>query len=479
MYLLARFFDSTDIFYVPLCFIILFAVIRYKANRQKEKHVRRLYFQAFGFRIICVVIFTLITEYYFKGGDTGLYYQATMDLRAALKDNFDLLSDVITSLRLTSSNPLFPYFYYDNYADDLTYNYMSSPSNFFIPKLALLPAIAFNNSYVCINMLFSFFALGGAIRLFKFFYHYYPQYWREIAIATLFLPDVCYWCSGLLKDPVCFGAIGYILYGMLNIFVKKRKIFISLVWIFIASFLIFYIKVYILLVLALSILIWLFAEFNKLINDKTLRRVFAIMTFSLAVFLGYVMINYLTSQEAAQGYRLDKIMERSEDQRRNYAAITEERRGSHFEINTSNPVLLVLNGVSATFYRPFPWEIKSPIMLLSAAEALIFLYLTLYFVFKRGLGKFFGMPFTDPRIMMCFIFSFLFAIAVGSTTANFGALSRYKIPCMPFYFLMLMLLYKKANLPYPKWFNTLLIKITGKAPFKPKPLYPAKSPVPS
>lgn len=462
MYLLARFFHFTDVLYFPLCFIILFAVIRFKANRQKEKHIRALYYQAFAFRIICVIMFTLITEYYFKGGDTGLYYQATLDLRAALKDNFDFLPDIITTLKLSSSDPLFPYFYYDNYADDITYNYMSSPSNFFIPKLALLPAIIFNNSYICINLIFSFFAFGGAIRLFKTFYHYYPQYWREIAVATLFLPDVCYWCSGLLKDPICFGAIGYFTYGILNIFVKKKKIPVSLIWIVISGFLIFYIKVYILLVLALAIIIWQFAEFNKLIADKTLRRIFAVLSFTIAGLMGYLMINYLTSQEAAQGYRLDKIAERSEDQRRNYGLISEDQRGSYFEINTSNPVALVLNGVSATFYRPFPWEIKSPIMVLSAIEAFIFLFLTLYFIFKRGITKFFTLPFSDPRILMCFIFSFVFAVAVGSTTANFGALSRYKIPCMPFYFLMIMLLYRKSNLNYPKWFTTILVNVTGK-----------------
>jgi hypothetical protein len=59
---------------------------------------------------------------------------------------------------------------------------------------------------------------------------------------------------------------------------------------------------------------------------------------------------------------------------------------------------------------------------------------------------------------MCFIFAVIFAIAVGASTTNFGALSRYKIPCMPFYFILLMLLYGKAKLAYPKWFNSILKK---------------------
>ena len=52
--------------------------------------------------------------------------------------------------------------------------------------------------------------------------------------------------------------------------------------------------------------------------------------------------------------------------------------------------------------------------------------------------------------------SFVFAIAVGISSANFGALSRYKIPCMPFYLVMLMLLYQKTKLAYPRWFHKIL-----------------------
>ena len=38
-----------------------------------------------------------------------------------------------------------------------------------------------------------------------------------------------------------------------------------------------------------------------------------------------------------------------------------------------------------------------------------------------------------------------FAFAVGFTSFNFGALARYKIPCMPFYVIALFLLHYHAN----------------------------------
>jgi hypothetical protein len=456
MHFLVSFFSPKDLLIFPLCFVVLFLILRSRANSYKDSRMRTLYYRAFYFKLIGVFAFTLLTEFYFKGGDTALFYQATKDLRAAITDNPDNFWLAIKTQKLTYKSPLFDYFFYDGYTGDLTYNYMLSAANFFPPKLALIPSYLFGNSYLCINMVFGFFALGGAIRLFKTFLHFYPNLYRELALACLFLPGVVYWSSGLLKDPVTFGCVGYISYAFLNIFIKKEKIFLSLIWIIICGLLLFFIKVYILLVLVLSILVWQFAEFNKLIKNKTLRNIFAVMTLVISLGVSYLLLNYLTSFEVAQQYQLDKISGNAEYQRQMYADIAQSTSDSHFEVNTSNPFLLVINGISATFYRPFLWEINSPIALLSAIESLAFLLLTLNFIFKKGIKKFFSVPFSDPRLLMCFVFAFVFAVAVGSASANFGALSRYKIPCTPFYLMMILLMYNKTTLKYPRWFNKVL-----------------------
>jgi hypothetical protein len=204
-------------------------------------------------------------------------------------------------------------------------------------------------------------------------------------------------------------------------------------------------------------LIWLFAETNKLIADKTLRNVFSFLTLAVSFVIGFFLMNYFTSQEAAQNYKLETLMEKADYQRRVIQNLSETAPlGSNFSINTSNPLTLLPNSLVATFFRPFFWEVKSPVALFSAIESFILLFLTLFFFFKRGIRNFFRMAFADPRLLMCFVFSMIFAVAVGASTSNFGALSRYKIPCMPFYFIMLLVLYKKASLPYPKWFNKIL-----------------------
>lgn len=104
--------------------------------------------------------------------------------------------------------------------------------------------------------------------------------------------------------------------------------------------------------------------------------------------------------------------------------------------------------VVVTLFRPFPWEARKVIVALSALEALLFLYLTLRVLIKKG-TKFFSLL-KDPNLVFFLIFSLIFAFAVGISAYNFGTLSRYKIPCMPFYAAMLMImLYKKEeNAPF-------------------------------
>ncbi len=459
MLLALRFFSINDFLVVPLCLVVLYAIVRNRAERPKNAALKKIYYRGFYYKVFFVFAYTIVTEFVFKGGDTNLYYQAIKDLRAALSDDFGFIETIATSMSIDIDHPLAPYFYYDNYEHDFTFNYMRSASNFFPPRLGLVPSLLFLNSYLCISLCFGFFAYAGSIRIFKFFYHYYPAYKREIALAAIYIPSVCFWSAGLLKDPICFGAIGFILYGALNVFVRKVNIISSIFLIIICGLLIYIIKVYILLAFILAMTIWLFAETNKLIKDSTLRTIFSLLTFIFSITIAFLLLNYFTSQEAAQGFKLDTLLEKSEKQRQVFESIKVEG-GSGFNFNTSNPLLLVFGSITATFFRPFLWEVNTPIALFSALESLIFLLLTAFFFVKKGVLLYFKNIFSDPKLLMCFVFAIVFGVAVGASTTNFGALSRYKIPCMPFYFIMLLIVYKKTSLQYPKWFNVILKRFT-------------------
>ena len=105
--------------------------------------------------------------------------------------------------------------------------------------------------------------------------------------------------------------------------------------------------------------------------------------------------------------------------------------------------------VNVTLFRPYFWESKKIIVALSALEAILFLFLTLKILISVGPAKTWKTISNDPTIQFCLVFSIIFAFAVGISSYNFGSLSRYKIPCLPFYALGLILIYYK-NKPLNK-----------------------------
>src|SRR5690606_34806844 len=96
--------------------------------------------------------------------------------------------------------------------------------------------------------------------------------------------------------------------------------------------------------------------------------------------------------------------------------------------------------VNVTLFRPYLWEVNNMVMLLSALESLATLLLTLWIMFKVGLGNLFKYLISRPIISFCLLFAIAFSFAVGISTYNFGSLVRYKIPMFPFYLAGLFIL---------------------------------------
>lgn len=453
--LLGSLLTPPDYIYGPIFFILLLMVFTAMLRKYHDDYTRRVFMKAFYFKMACTLLFTLIVSFYYGGGDTEMYFHCAQDLRKAVADDGNSFWEIMQTKLISSDSKFANYFLYDG-SRYPTYEAMHSASNFWVPRLGLPIGLLCDMSYLVMSMVFSFFALGGSIRLYKFFLHYFPNYKREIALGTLFIPSLCFWSSGFLKDPLCYGSVGFLVYGLFNIFIRRRKIVSSLIWVLISVILLFDIKVYILLGLLPGVVLWLFTEINKAVENKTLRRILAVITFGGGVAIAFVLINYLSSDESVQMYRLDTFVETSQYNRDIYKSFSKTEQGAYFTIETQNPVLIVLYGMVATLFRPFPWEVSSGIVLLSVLESFFFLWLTVVLMYKRGVFTFFRNAIKHPVFILCLVFSLIFAAAVGSTATNFGSISRYKIPCLPFYLIMVLIMYHQAGLVYPNWLRKLL-----------------------
>ena len=79
--------------------------------------------------------------------------------------------------------------------------------------------------------------------------------------------------------------------------------------------------------------------------------------------------------------------------------------------------------------------------MLSGLENTFLLVVTLMFLLRYPVF-FFRTLFKDPLLMFALVFSVTFAYSVGLSTSNFGALVRFKIPLLPFFVSMLLVMYR-------------------------------------
>jgi len=94
--------------------------------------------------------------------------------------------------------------------------------------------------------------------------------------------------------------------------------------------------------------------------------------------------------------------------------------------------------IVAGMFRPFIWECNNILMIFSGLENFALLVLTIFYFFRTGLFSSIKYIAKEPFFISCFIFVIVFAFMVGLTTANFGALVRYKIPVIPILMVILL-----------------------------------------
>ena len=111
-----------------------------------------------------------------------------------------------------------------------------------------------------------------------------------------------------------------------------------------------------------------------------------------------------------------------------------------FEIKYHIPIKIPA-AINVSLFRPYLWESRNPIMLLSAIESSILLYLTFRLFQKRKLKNTIDVLSKDVNLQFFLLFGLIFSFFVGITTYNFGSLVRYKIQGYPFYIAAILLLY--------------------------------------
>ena len=431
-----------DFVLLPFYLAIIYA-IAYNIRKKyyPPGHPWRKYFlPALTIKVIGAILIGLIYAFYYKGGDTFNYFNFGQVINSALDDSIGKWLNLLFHIP-SESNGI--YYEYINKID-----YYPDPATYSVVSITAFISLFTFNTYLPTAVLFAFISFSGIWALFRTFARLYPHLLKPIAVAALFIPSVFIWGSGIFKDTVCMLALGWLTYSTFRFLVLRdsgvRNIFIGIL-----SFaLISVVKLYILLGFIPALGMWVLFNYSQKIRSYGARILVKIF-FTALTIVGFLFFMQRFGETLGK-YSLEKIAETSQTTGRYLYNISGDE-GSSYSLGNFSPTIggmitLFPAAVNATFFRPYFWESKKIFVLFSAFEAFLFLFLTIKILLKVGPVRVWKTIGQDPTIQFCLIFSIIFAFAVGISSYNFGTLSRYKIPCMPFYAFAMILIYYK-NFP--------------------------------
>jgi hypothetical protein len=439
-----QYLNIWDLILTPIFILILSTIAKkMRDKRYPPGHpLRRYYMAALNIKFAGAIFIALIYQYYYGGGDTYNFFLHTKTINSSLTDSFGTWFKLITR-QSPEINP-------EIYQYSSRMEWYHDPASYTVAVIAAIFGLFTATTYMPTALLFAFFSFTGVWAMYRTFVNLYPKLHKELAIAFLFIPSTFVWGSAIFKDTICIFGLGWLVYTTFRIFVNRDFSIRNILLLILSFYLIYKTKIYILLAFLPALSIWLLATYSSKIKFAGLR-FFVKLAFIGVAVAGFLFFSSLFAKEL-QKYSLDNIA--------NTAAVTRGwlttasgDEGSAYDLGEFDPSIGGMlkkfpQAVVVTLFRPFPWEARKVIVLLSALEALLFAYFTIKAFQRSGLIRTIKFIGKDPNLLFFLIFSLIFAFAVGISSYNFGALSRYKIPCLPFYAAFLVILLKsKIILP--------------------------------
>jgi hypothetical protein len=424
---------------VYLAFIVLFAR-RHRDKKYPIGHPLRAYYLPGLYAKLGGAIFIgLIYQYYYGGGDTFNYFIHAKIINSSLNDSFGTWFDLLRQVSPDRNPRIFQY--------SSQMEWYNSNATYTVAAITALLGLFNGTSYMPIALLFAWISYSGIWAMYRTFTRIYPGLEKQLAIAFLFIPSVVVWGSSIFKDTVCMFGLGWMIYCTFRVFVNRDFSLKNIFLLVLGFYLVAVIKVYILLAFLPALSLWLLMTYSHRIHSVGIRWIANIF------FVGIVVVGFMYfADEFAKElnkYSLDEIAKTAQSTR-GWIYYSSGDEGSGYSLGEFSPTIGGMiskfpAAVVVSLYRPFIWEAKKLIIFFSALEALVFLYFTLKVIATEKL-KLIKTINKDATLTFCLVFSMIFAFAVGISSYNFGALSRYKIPCLPFYaaFLVIALNYNKV-----------------------------------
>ncbi len=437
-----------DVGYVILYMIVIFILFILLARKASPEEKSLKYFlPGLMIKLLSVIAFCAISIFHY-GGDTIDYFHNTQVLRNLFFHNPAHYFDIL----INGTEPKL--WYYFNSETGYPGFMWRDENSFFVSRLLSPITIIFGNSFPLNSLVVATISYWGSWKLFLMFSRKYPDLTREMAIACLFVPSVVFWGSGILKDTIIVFSLSMILVTINNIIQFKLN-FRNFIGLIISSWLVIQIKPYIFVALLPAVFIWVGYYPLQRLRSKLLK--FILIPFISLIIIGIILFTFSSFSSKLGKYgdydtMIKKAQVTQEDLMRSEQYSTNFFNIGEITGTPGNLAKLFPKAVLAGLFRPYLWEVKNIFMLMSGIENFLILLLVLSVFFRRSVWKVFQLIGNEPFLLGFFIFIIFLAFGVGLSTANFGALVRYRIPLMPVFVAAMFIArhYVRTKIEQPK-----------------------------
>lgn len=379
---------------------LLFSFLIYKMVRRQTIQLSwTQILLAYGFKIVCGCLYGYLFLHYYGGSDTWvLHADGIKEKEMLLKQPLQFFSEFgpATAIRKGSSLIEIAGFY----LVDLEYCLQAK-------TLGIVNLVSNNNYYI--NVVFwNFFIFWGHYWLLCLLLKQFPSR-KNIYFFFIFLfPPVVFWLSGIRSDGVLFFSISLMLLHFHN-WLSEPKVSSLLLWVIgFVGILIFRPPFAALFVPAL-IAWW--------ISSRSLRKP---LTTFLLVYAVSAVIFFATILLPSGGFP-EIVASRQQD--------FMKLQGTAFKLDTLQPepgsfIRILPQAFTNTFFRPYPWEAKGFLQVMTAIETVLFwLIVVLTFINSDPQWK---INIRRPLLLTFLFFSTSLYLFIGYTIPFPGAIVRYK-----------------------------------------------------
>lgn len=425
--------ELRDFIVTPVYLIIIYAAAYGIRPWVTDSITRQYFFPALTVKLVGAIALGFIYQFYYGGGDTFMYH--THGSRVIWDAFWESPSTGLQLLFTDGVNQQGVYKY-----SSQIYFFGDSQSYLIIRIATVIDFFTFS-AYTATACFFAVFSFIGMWMFFQTFYEQYPQFHKFLAAASFFLPSVFFWGSGILKDTVIVGALGIATCQFYQIFFKHRIGVLRIFLLILSIVLIFSVKKFVLQAYLPAVIAWIVAQNFKKIPSLAFRMLlvpFVVIIIGVSAYYAVMKVG-----ENDPRYSLNKIAETARVTAYDIRYWSGKNAGSGYSLGEldgtfASMVRLTPQAINVSLFRPYLWEVRNPLMALSALESTFFMFFTLYALMKVR-GRMLS-ALSNPTVIFALAFSLSYAFAVGVSTFNFGTLVRYKIPMLPYYLVALTII---------------------------------------